>query len=116
MKSLVMLLLLTFGASTQAQGVAITGVGTFSCGKFLELRAVKNEAQDVAFVSWIWGYLAGLNMEGQRATTQNLPDAASTLAYADKYCAEHPLNNVLQAANELFRELGGKRNIPQEEE
>lgn len=114
MKTLAVVSLLIFGTSAQAQGVTVQGVGTFSCGKYLEFRGTKNETQDAAFVSWIWGYLAGLNMEAQRATTQNLPDAASTLAYVDKYCDEHPLNNVLQAAGGLFKELGGKRNPPQE--
>jgi hypothetical protein len=114
MKTLAMIFLLMLGQSVQAQGVAVTGVGTFSCGKYLEFRATKNETQNAAFVSWIWGYLAGLNMEAQRATTENLPDAASTLAYVDKYCGEHPLNNVIQASGELFHELGGRRNTPKE--
>jgi hypothetical protein len=114
MKTLTTIFLLMLGPSVQAQGVTVQGVGTFSCGKYLEFRAKRNESQDPAFVSWIWGYLAGLNMEAQRATTENLPDGASTLAYVDKYCGEHPLNNVLQASGALFTELGGKRNIPQE--
>jgi hypothetical protein len=112
MKALVALSLFTVATSVLAQGVAVQGVGTFSCGKYLEFRTQKNETQDAAFVSWVWGYLAGLNMEAPRATTQNLPDAASTLAYIDKHCGEHPLNNVLQAANDLFKELGGRRNTP----
>jgi len=93
-----------------AQGVRVQGVGTLSCGKYLELRASKNAYQDGAFVSWVWGYMAGFNMEVRQPTTRESPDEASTLAYVDKYCREHPLDSVLLATNALLQELGGRRN------
>jgi len=111
MRSLVAALLpLTFAAAALAQGIPVQGVGTSSCGQYLQLRAKKNNAQDRVLVSWIWGYMAGFNMEVLQPTTREAPDAPSTLAYIDKHCRENPLDNVLIATNALIRDLGGKRN------
>lgn len=109
MKTLVVTFFLLVASQAFSQGVMVQGVGTFSCGKYLQLRADRNETQDGIFVSWVWGYMAGFNMEAQNPTTSNLPDQPSTLAFVDKYCRENPLDNTLNATNALISDLGGKR-------
>lgn len=110
MKYLAALFMLLLTGPTFAQGVRVQGAGNYSCGKYLELRAAQNHVQDEVFVSWIWGYISGFNMEVQQPTTHDGPDEASTLAYVDRYCRENPLHNVISATVALISELGGKRN------
>lgn len=95
---------------TYAQDVAVQGLGTISCGKYIEYRAERRPAQDGVTVSWVWGYMAGFNMESKVPTTGSLPDQASTLAYIDKHCRENPLDNVILATWALIKALGGRRN------
>ena len=103
-------LCLPVAAAANAQGVAVQGIGTTSCGKYIERRATSNPAQDGATASWVWGYMAEFNMESKYPTTANLPDQPSTLAYIDKHCRENPLDNVLAATMALVKALGGRRN------
>ena len=103
-------LCLTVAAAASAQGVAVQGVGNLSCGKYMELRATNNTSQDGVMVSWVWGYMAGFNMESKYPTTATLPDQPSTLAYIDKHCRENPLDAVMMATMALVKALGGRRN------
>jgi hypothetical protein len=103
-------LLVGVSMSTYAQGVRVQGLGTVSCGQYIELRAERSPSQDGAIVSWVWGYMAGFNMESKYPTTDSLPDQASTLAYIDKHCRENPLANVIAATGALIKALGGRRN------
>ena len=95
---------------TYAQGVRVQGLGNVSCGEYIELREQRNPNQDGAMVSWVWGYMAGFNMESKYPTTDSLPDQASTLAYIDKHCRENPLGDVIVATAALIKALGGRRN------
>lgn len=110
MKFLVTLLVLCSATASHAQGVRVQGIGTFSCGQYLELRAKSSAAQNAAFASWVWGYMAGFNMEARQPTTRDTPDEPSTLAFIDKHCRDNPLDNVLIATNALIQQLGGHRN------
>ena len=110
MKKLIAILVLSTAGTAFAQGVALKGVGVFSCGNYLQIRTEQSEVQNGVFISWIWGYMAAFNMESRTPTKPDLPDEPSTLAYVDKYCRENPLKTVLVATNALIRDLGGKRN------
>ena len=110
MKYLLAAVLSCIASAAPAQGVQVQGVGNLSCGEYLQLREKKAPGQNAVLASWIWGYMAGFNMEVRRPTTRPLPDEASTLAYVDKYCRENPLNSVIEATGALVLELGGKRN------
>jgi hypothetical protein len=113
-KSLAKLSLIVIGlylsGTSQAQGVRVQGVGTFSCGQYLELRGAGSAAQNSVVASWVWGYMAGFNMEVRQPTTRDSPDEPSTLAFIDKYCRDNPLDSVLIATNTLIQQLGGRRN------
>jgi hypothetical protein len=110
MKFIVATLTLLFTATTYAQGVRVQGVGNMSCGEYLQTRSRPSVAQDAIFASWVWGYMAGFNMESKQPTSRSTPDQASTLAYVDKYCRDNPLESVIGATNALILDLGGKRN------
>lgn len=110
LKKLVLVAALLAASATLAQDVMIQGVGTLSCGKYLQMRAAEGRPQNAVLVSWIWGYMSGFNMEVKVPTVRELPDEPSTLAYIDKYCKEQPLQTVLIATYSLIGELGGKRN------
>ncbi len=107
---LVLIPLLYCTGTTYAEGILVRGVGTFSCGKYLQLRGTGDATHDLAVVSWVWGYIAGFNMEAHQPATRETPDAPSTLAFIDKYCKDHPLDSVVIATNVLLQELGGLRN------
>lgn len=92
-----------------AQEISVRGIGNFSCGKYMELRKEPSQAQDSIFVSWIWGFLAGMGMEADRAGAESAPETEAALAYMDKYCRERPLEPVIKGAIQLFEDLGGKR-------
>jgi hypothetical protein len=80
-----------------------------SCSEYVQLRLERNNAQNAVFASWIWGYMAGFNMEAKVPTQKGSPDEYGTLAHIDKHCREHPLDPVIVAANALIRDLGGIR-------
>lgn len=110
MKKLIAVTLLAMTAAAHAQGVAVQGPGTISCGRYIELRATNSPIQDGAVVSWAWGYMAGFNLESKFPTTAPLPDQPSTLNYIDKHCRDNPLDSVLMATAALVQALGGRRN------
>ena len=88
----------------------IKSAGTESCGTYLSDRATNDDVHGEIYVSWVWGYMAGFNMEVRQPTSQRLPDQPSTLAYLDKHCRDNPLDSVLLATAALARDQGGRRN------
>jgi hypothetical protein len=110
MKYFIAILALIATATASSQGVRVRGVGTSSCGEYLEMRAENNRSKNAILVSWAWGYMAGFNFEVKQPTTRDTPDEPSTLAYIDRYCRNQPIENVVAAASALIVDLGGKRN------
>lgn len=96
---------------SSAQTVHVKGIGTESYERYLDMRRTLNKPRDDILVSWVWGYVAGFNIESGYPTADQSPDYESTLAYFDKYCTENPLNNLIQATNNLIHELGGKPKL-----
>lgn len=94
--------------SAQAQAPlngAMAGVGTSSCGKYLESRA--DPVSDLMIKSWAQGFLSGLNFATyfSKQRLAILPDAQSMAAYLDKYCRENPLKEPWMGAFDMFNEL-----------
>lgn len=90
----------------QTPGVMISGVGTIGCGQYLEDRRAGSKAQEGVYLTWIWGYLAGYNLYTSQKKIQP-PDGATVLAYLDKHCRDHPLDNILQGGMRMVNALGG---------
>jgi hypothetical protein len=87
---------------------ALVGVGTGSCGAYLEVRAARSEHFNDSLSGWISGFVSGMNnsrFKLTKAYPKLLPDSPSMLAYLDKYCRENPLKAVWQGADALFEEL-----------
>ncbi len=87
---------------------ALPGVGAKSCGKWLEGREMRSDTIDDFLVSWIQGFLSGLNMHRKSLTNEDmisLPDSSTLLAYVDKYCRDNPLETPLLASINLFVRL-----------
>ena len=110
LSAVVLSLVVVTTAHAQDVGVRIAGVGTLSCGEYIELRETNNPAQNGVMVSWVWGYMGGFNMESRYPTTARTPDQPSTLSYIDKHCRDNPLDNVMHATWALIKALGGRRN------
>lgn len=84
----------------------IRGTGGLGCGAYLEHRTKKLEGQENLYVQWVWAYLSAYNHFSTYKQV-DLPEAATILAYTDKYCRENPLGIVAGAATTLIGELGG---------
>ena len=101
-------------ATSQAQGskeAVLVGVGTGSCGQYLQLRAAQNPQFNDSFEGWIGGFASGMN-HARFTTTRSLkllPDGPSMLAYVDKFCRDNPLKSVFNGADALFAELPDRR-------
>lgn len=83
---------------------AIAGVGATSCGQYLKPPTATKDISDINAATWIQGYLSGTNTQRFAFTKQEMklqPDYQSIIAYVDKYCREHPLATVYEAAIEL---------------
>jgi hypothetical protein len=93
-------------AQSDGKSVLI-GVGTASCGQYLELRAKHSSYINDSFEGWLGGFASGMN-HARLADTGRLkllPDGPSMLAYVDKFCRENPLKSVFIGADALFAEL-----------
>jgi hypothetical protein len=92
------------GATTTAHAVGVTtyGTGLKSCGAYLEAREQQN-ADEVAFVDWLSGYLSGVNATSNR-TNNILADSnlKQAVYWVGKYCRMHPPNSFAAAAFALL--------------
>lgn len=92
--------------TAQAQPSPIMGTGAFSCGQWVESRALKEEAVDGILIQWQLGFLSGMNFKGNSIKEMViLPDAPSILLYMDNYCKAHPLEKVMEGSLALYQEM-----------
>lgn len=101
--ALVFCCLLPSGAAVQHN---YTGYGPtrMSCGSYLAAAAPERDTLDW----WVLGFVTGINFE--RRLSNERPDLASTdsrgiEAWVAKYCAEHPLDELVIASVALVKEL-----------
>lgn len=83
-----------------------SGLGTLSCGKLLQ--ATKAPVGRAQVADWINGYVTGYNYY---ATTGVLtpPENATSIAFAETFCRNNPLSNIVAAAAVLVQDLGGPK-------
>jgi hypothetical protein len=100
--------------------------GSASCGQLVEAISKKDtdagsQAQAGYASAWVWGYLAAYNARGlfdsvqgpREASSVEPPDEVTVYLFLDGYCRRHPTASLMNAAEALVRELGGKIFIPQ---
>jgi hypothetical protein len=102
--AIITLFLIATGAasSAQASGVTTYGTGLKSCQAYLDAREQQN-ADEVAYVDWLSGYLSGVNATASRTNNiladSNLKDAVS---WVGRYCRAHTINSFAAAAFALL--------------
>jgi hypothetical protein len=102
--AIVSMFLMGAGAATAARATAVTtyGTGLQSCGAYLNDREQQN-ADEVAFVDWLSGYLSGVNATSSHTNNilgnTNLKVAVDWLG---NYCRAHPLTTVAEALGVLL--------------
>jgi hypothetical protein len=90
----------------------VLGQGTTSCGEWTKARTEK-QWPEVAKVNWLMGYLTAFNIWGAGPSDiSEGTDPEGVGAWIDNYCAQHPLDSLAKAAEQLIYELG-KRTEPQ---
>ena len=89
------------GAPPGRVEVILYGAGASSCGKWLAAR----EGNDShGFSAWVLGWVSAAGMYNARGELRH-SDAQAMSAWVDKYCREHPLNELADAATSLVDEL-----------
>ena len=95
---------LTGGAS--AENKMVYGAGMITCGEWQQHRSTGNKPASYQAQAWIDGYLSGSNASGNGADfLAPKPSDVAYYAWLDNYCAQHPLDLLLQAVTLLKKEL-----------
>lgn len=97
---------LCFIASASAQGVLMKGYGLSTCGDYIAERGASKK-EVFGYVHWTQGYLSGYNGTDGRSTPalKTIPGPDTIFAYVDKYCAEHPLSDVVEGVQLMMADL-----------
>lgn len=100
MKKIIVGISLLIAISTSAHaGVLVLGSGVVSCGKWTKEPNAKNSR-----LNWVLGYLSGLNFMTREEVLERA-DSAGIEGAINKYCLENPLEDVVEAANNVFAQL-----------
>lgn len=93
-------------AAESVQGdYATIGAGAVSCGRWTAERKSHGAAVPI-FTSWVLGYVSAVNMWGPSQTIITRgTDSDGILGLVDKYCGDHPLDNVGTAIAVLVPDL-----------
>jgi hypothetical protein len=108
---------LAFAVSTTCMSTAaqrpgyVYGEGAAPCRDYLNDRQLKN--RDGMYADWLAGYVTAYNLFSAYPQVE-VPNAASgfqptVLAYLDKFCRDNPLGYVVQGADALIGQLGGRK-------
>jgi len=80
-------------------------LGTLNCGQLL--NATKTEVGRAEVADWLNGFVTGYNAFNG-ADSISPPDNPTAIAFANKFCANNPLSNIIAAGAVLVQDLGGK--------
>ena len=86
--------------------ITLWGAGNTSCGTWITNRRTDPGTARFEF-SWLQGYITGLNA-GLPSTDSNYGQVGASIdvdaakVWVDNYCQAHPLNNLADAATELY--------------
>ncbi|MCG3773371.1 MAG: hypothetical protein JW395_0177 [Nitrospira sp.] len=84
------------------QNYTTYGVGTQSCGKWLEARRDTDRNLQYTFGSWVRGWLSAAGYYG---TVLKKTDTAAIDAWVDNFCSANPLLDMDDAARGLVTAL-----------
>lgn len=80
---------------------------TPSCGKWISVRKDSDGLPAHEYEMWVLGLISGMNMRSSSAQARG-PDTDALFVWIDQYCAAHPLDLLLTAADKLDHELEGR--------
>ena len=107
-------LALLFGVWTLSAGQAIAqakiGVGARSCSEFSADYSNSTEIAELAYISWMQGYLTGVNIFLTASSEDALDlhpgkkDSDWFFSYVREFCADNPLRDFSDGVIQLFYE------------
>src|SRR5262249_49343881 len=80
------------------------GAGPESCGSWLAARQATGTSLWLQSGQWVLGWVSAAGASNVPAALRTT-DSEAIAAWVDKYCREHPLDNLAAAAKHLVDEL-----------
>jgi len=97
---IVVVLAATLRAQEQYSGnYTVYGYGASSCGTWLRDAARSDKSFYELEQAWLAGFVSGVGYVNDRRL--NKTDINGMKAYVDRYCADHPLDDIAKAAQTL---------------
>jgi hypothetical protein len=96
-------------SSQQPQTIRMYAPEPISCGSWTAARSART-ARSAEF--WVLGVMSGYNWFSPHSRGDVAPgiDAYALLAWIDRYCSEHPLDEISFATFQLIQELERRRS------
>jgi hypothetical protein len=97
------------GSADVKEKFSVRGLGTTTCGKFLEERNL-DAKQSVEFAHWFTGFVTAYNWlkpDTYDISVQYKSDGL--LRYLDLYCGRNPKNRIIDAATSFVNAVYEKR-------
>jgi hypothetical protein len=92
-----------------AENKMVYGAGMISCGEWRQFRSTGDKPNSYQAQAWIDGYLSGSNASGDGPDfIAPKPTDVAYYAWIDNYCAQNPLNSLLEATFRLKKELASR--------
>jgi hypothetical protein len=85
-----------------AESRMTVGNGLKSCGTWTQKRQTND---DSVFVSWVVGYLSGMNLDSTHPDALLGTDFDGLMGWIDNYCRANPLQSIAIAGTVLMRQL-----------
>ena len=97
-------ILMFFSVGSLAAGVTVYGVGNHSCGKYTADAAKDTPTFTYMYSSWVSGFISALGWAEGRPDLKS-SDSDAMMGFITLYCANNPLDDLVDATVALSREL-----------
>lgn len=104
-RALAIALLIILPTTCLHAGSTIVGAGSQSCTSWMNRR--KNPVVKAAFESWVVGFVSGLNVSAVKDIIGG-GDFTAIVAWMDRRCMSHPMDQIGIAALDLAMELASQ--------
>ena len=90
-----------------AGDAVIVGLGAIdsSCGDWLKARREDSRIYQLSAVSWVQGFLSGMNLGRKEGEAINLPASSVIEVLLDKECASEPTEPLLASSLLIYGKL-----------
>jgi len=102
MKNLFSFVLLALVSTSALCDYSVKGEGNYSCPEYVSAKR-SNTAKLYSSITWVQGFITGMNYQRARATdvdsfiAQDIP-AASIARWLENHCRENPADDIADAA------------------